>query len=173
MHRSNPTLLEWLASPVVYRQDAALAERMRTLAPTFFSERKGRWHYVSMAAKNFRGYLQGETVRMKKYLYVLRPLLAAQWIDEGRGIPPMRFADLADVMVKDIALRDEINQLLAIKMESGEAEYGARFPRIHAFIEQALAQEDVPADFRQATGNPTALDAFLYDTVLTRTPCTT
>jgi predicted nucleotidyltransferase len=85
----------------------------------------------------------------------------------------MRFADLADVMVRDTALRDEINQLLAIKMESGEAEYGARFPRIHAFIERALAQEDVPADFRQATGNPTALDAFLYDTVLTRTPCTT
>ncbi|MFS2106093.1 nucleotidyltransferase domain-containing protein [Ralstonia sp. Ralssp135] len=173
MHRSNPTLLEWLASPVVYRQDTALAARMRTLAPTFFSERKGRWHYVSMAAKNFRGYLQGETVRMKKYLYVLRPLLAAQWIDEGRGIPPMRFADLADTMVREAALREEINQLLAIKMESGEAEYGARFPRIHAFIEEALAQEDVPSDFRQATGDPAALDVFLHDTVLARAPCTT
>lgn len=99
MHRSNPTLLEWLASPIVYREDAAAAQRMRTLAPTFFSERRGRWHYLSMAAKNFRGYLQGETVRLKKYLYVLRPLLAAQWIDAGRGMPPMRFADLADAMV--------------------------------------------------------------------------
>jgi hypothetical protein len=58
-------------------------------------------------------------------------------------------------------------------LESGEAEYGARFSRIHAFIEQALAQEDVPADFRQATGEPTALDAFLYDTVLPRSTCTT
>lgn len=136
MHRSNPTLLEWLASPIVYREDVAAAQRMRMLAPTFFSERRGRWHYLSMAAKNFRGYLQGETVRLKKYLYVLRPLLAAQWIDAGRGMPPMRFADLADAMVTDAPLRDEINQLLAIKMAASEAEYGARFPRIHAFVEQ-------------------------------------
>lgn len=166
MHRSNPTLLEWLASPIVYREDADAAQRMRALAPTFFSERKGRWHYLSMAAKNFRGYLQGETVRLKKYLYVLRPLLAAQWIDAGRGMPPMRFADLADVMVADAPLREEINRLLAIKMASSEAEYGARFPRIHAFVEQALAAQALPADFRQGGGDPAALDAFLYATVM-------
>ncbi|AXV74413.1 nucleotidyltransferase domain-containing protein [Ralstonia nicotianae] len=166
MHRSNPTLLEWLASPIVYREDPAAVQRMRALAPTFFSERRGRWHYLSMAAKNFRGYLQGETVRLKKYLYVLRPLLAAQWIDAGRGMPPMRFADLADVMVADAPLREEINRLLAIKMASSEAEYGARFPRIHAFVEQALAAQALPADFRQGGGDPAALDAFLYATVM-------
>lgn len=166
MHRSNPTLLEWLASPIVYREDAAAAQRMRMLAPTFFSERKGRWHYLSMAVKTFRDHLQGETVRLKKYFYVLRPLLAAQWIDTGRGMPPMRFADLADAMVTDAQLRDEINQLLAIKMAASEAEYGARFPRIHAFIEQALAAEAVPAEIRQGSGDPAALDAFLYATVM-------
>ncbi|MHA6889073.1 nucleotidyltransferase domain-containing protein [Ralstonia pseudosolanacearum] len=165
MHRSNPTLLEWLASPIVYREDPA-AQRMRALAPTFFSERKGRWHYLSMAAKTFRDHLQGETIRLKKYFYVLRPLLAAQWIDAGRGMPPMRFADLADVMVTDVPLREEINQLLAIKMASSEAEYGARFPRIHAFVEQALAAQALPADFRQGSGDPAALDAFLYATVM-------
>lgn len=166
MHRSNPTLLEWLASPIVYREDAAAAQRMRMLAPTFFSERKGRWHYLSMAVKTFRDHLQGETVRLKKYFYVLRPLLAAQWIDTGRGMPPMRFADLADAMVTDAPLRDEINQLLAIKMAASEAEHGARFPRIHAFVEQALAAEAVPAEFRQGSGDPAALDAFLYATVM-------
>lgn len=166
MHRSNPTLLEWLASPIVYREDAAAAQRMRMLAPTFFSERKGRWHYLSMAVKTFRDHLQGETVRLKKYFYVLRPLLAAQWIDTGRGMPPMRFADLADAMVTDAPLRDEINQLLAIKMAASEAEHGARFPRIHAFVEQALAAEAVPAEIRQGSGDPAALDAFLYATVM-------
>ncbi|MHA6823694.1 nucleotidyltransferase domain-containing protein [Ralstonia pseudosolanacearum] len=165
MHRSNPTLLEWLASPIVYREDPA-AQHMRALAPTFFSERKGRWHYLSMAAKTFRDHLQGETIRLKKYFYVLRPLLAAQWIDAGRGMPPMRFADLADVMVTDVPLREEINQLLAIKMASSEAEHGARFPRIHAFVEQALAAQALPADFRHGSGDPAALDAFLYATVM-------
>ncbi|WP_374347222.1 nucleotidyltransferase domain-containing protein [Chitinimonas sp.] len=165
MRRSNPTLFEWLDSPVVYREDAPLAARLRALAPDFFSERKGRWHYLAMAKNNFRGYLQGETVRLKKYLYVLRPLLAARWIDAGRGMPPMRFADLADAMVDEPQLRAEIRQLLAIKMAAGEAELGARFEQIHAFIEGELANEQPPADFKRPVGSEAALDALLREAV--------
>lgn len=161
MHRANPTFFEWLDSPVVYREDSTLCAPLRELAQQFFSERKGRWHYLSMAKKNFRGYLQGDHVRLKKYLYVLRPLLAAQWIDAGHGMPPMRFADLAERMVTDSELRDEINALLAIKMAASEAEYGARFPRIHAFIERELAEEKPPADFKRPQGEIGALDALL------------
>ena len=163
---SNPTLFEWLDSPVIYREDAALTAPLRALAPGFFSSRKGRWHYLAMAHKNFRGYLQGETVRLKKYLYVLRPLLASQWVDEGRGMPPMRFAELADVMVRDASLREEINQLLAVKMNAGEAEYGARFSRIHAFIEQHLDATTELPDYKKPEGDAAALDRLLYDTIM-------
>jgi uncharacterized protein len=147
LRRSNPTLFEWLDSPIVYCEDAAVAHRLRALAPGFFSERKSRWHYLSMAKRNFRGYLQGETVRHKKYLYVLRPLLA-------------------DVMVADAGLRDEINALLAVKMAAGEAERGPRYPLIHAFIEQALSIEQPPGDFRQPAGDDATLDDFLRETTL-------
>ncbi len=61
------------------------------------------------------GYLQDEAVRYKKYLYVLRPLLAVQWIDEGRGMPPMRVADLVAGTVDDPVLLAEINALLEVK----------------------------------------------------------
>lgn len=166
MRRSNPTLFEWLDSPVVYREDDAMAARLRALAPDFYSDSKGRWHYLSMAKKNFRGYLQGESVRLKKYLYVLRPLLAAMWIDAGRGMPPMRFADLADAMVSDVALREEINALLALKMAASEAEYGAPFPRIHRFIEDALAAEQPPVDYKRPVGRDAQLDTLLRETVL-------
>ena len=30
-------------------------------------------------------------MRVKKYLYVLRPLLAVRWLESGRGIVPMPF----------------------------------------------------------------------------------
>ncbi|RBH43978.1 nucleotidyltransferase, partial [Pseudomonas sp. MWU13-2860] len=59
---SNPTLLEWLDSPVVYREDARWAPRLRSLASAFFSPVRGRHHYLAMAKKNFRSYLQGDTV---------------------------------------------------------------------------------------------------------------
>ncbi|MFT3735011.1 MAG: nucleotidyltransferase domain-containing protein [Rhodocyclaceae bacterium] len=165
LRKSNPTLLEWLDSPVVYREDAAVAQRLRELAPLFFSSLRGRYHYLAMAKKNFRGYLQGESVRLKKYLYVLRPLLALRWIDVGKGMPPMRFADLAAGVLDDVALLDEINRLLAIKMSVGEAEYSPRWPAIHAFIEQALAEAEHNPDYKRPQGDARELDRFLMDVV--------
>jgi len=165
LHRSNPTLLEWLNSPVVYRQDAHIMSDLRGLAPSFFYPIKGRHHYLSMAKKNFRGYLQDETVRYKKYLYVLRPLLAVRWIDAGKGMPPMRFAELVAGTVDDHALLSEIDELLAIKMRAGEAEYGPRRPAIHAFIEAMLAEADHDPQYKQPQGDPADLDRFLHRVV--------
>lgn len=165
LRRSNPTLLEWLDSPVVYREDIDAATRMRAFAPDFFSQQSVRHHYLAMARKNFRGYLQGEAVRLKKYLYVLRPLLAVRWIDNGLGMPPMRFADLAGATLGDAALLDEINRLLAIKMQANEAEYSPRWPLIHAFIERELAAADRDFDYKKPHGDSTQLDAFLAATV--------
>lgn len=166
LRRANPVLLEWLDSPVIYRQHEAWAGEIRDLAAQWFSPQRGRYHYLAMAHRNFRGYLQGESVRLKKYLYVLRPLLAARWIERGLGQPPMRFADLAGYLVTDEALRVEINALLAIKMRSGEAEYSPRWPGIHAFVESELARTAVDADYKKPEGEAAALDAFLMRTVL-------
>ncbi|MDK2125703.1 nucleotidyltransferase domain-containing protein [Chitinimonas sp. DQS-5] len=165
LRRSNPTLLEWLDSPIVYRRDEAVIDKLRTLAPVFFSRRKGRWHYLAMARKNFRDYLQGDTVRLKKYLYVLRPLLAARWIDSGRGMPPMRFATMAEALINDNALRDEINALLRVKMASGEAAHGDRFTLIHAFIEAELAKAEHDTDPKKPAGDEHLLDQMLFQVV--------
>lgn len=166
LRRANPVLLEWLDSPVVYRQDAVVVARIREQAARWFSPRRGRYHYLAMARRNFRGYLQGECVRLKKYLYVLRPLLAAQWIERGLGQPPMRFADLVVTLVADATLREEIKALLEIKMRAGESEYSPRWPHIHAFIESELARHVVDADYKKPEGDSAALDAFLLRTVL-------
>ncbi|MGR8936141.1 MAG: nucleotidyltransferase domain-containing protein [Gammaproteobacteria bacterium] len=166
LKKSNPTLLEWLDSPIVYREDAGIMRRLRELAARQFTPQRVRHHYLSMAKKNFRGYLQGEQVRLKKYLYVLRPLLAVRWVDQGRGAPPMRFADLVAGTVHDTALLQEINALLAAKMRVDEAEYGPRWPAIHAFIDDCLTESKPPPAMAKADGDSAALDLFLYETLL-------
>ena len=166
---SNPTLLEWLRSPIVYRQDDAYAARLRTLAEDGFAPVRGYHHYVSMARKNLREHLYGETVRYKKYLYVLRPLLAARWIRTQPGVPPMRFADLAQKTldaVRDAALIDEINALLEVKMRAGEAATSPRWHGIHAFIESELARAQAHAVPPSQPTDIGALDAFLHEAVL-------
>lgn len=165
LRKSNPVLTEWLDSPILYREDAAIAARLRALAGAFFSPLRGRHHYLSMARRNYREHLRGETVRLKKYFYVLRPLLAVRWIDSGHGVPPMRFADLVAGTVTDPALLEDINALLAHKMRAGEAEHGPLRPLLNALIEAELERA---ANFEvsvQPGGCMHELDDFLYQTV--------
>lgn len=163
---SNPTLLEWLRSPIVYRQDDAWAARLRTLAEDKFSPVRGYHHYVSMARKNLREHLYGETVRYKKYLYVLRPLLAARWIREGRGVPPMVFANLVAATSLDAALVAEIDALLEVKMRAGESATSPRWVGIHDFIERELAVAEAHAFDKQPKAPTRPLDDFLHEAVL-------
>ena len=169
MRESNPTLLEWLRSPIVYREETDTMTRFRALANEVFSNAKAWHHYTSMAKKNFREHLQANEVRYKKYLYVLRPLLAARWIRTQPGVPPMRFAELAQHTLdaaRDAALIAEINALLEVKMRAGEAATSPRWPGIHAFIESELAcnaAEPVQALPPSGKGQ---LDTLLYDTIM-------
>lgn len=166
LRESNPTLLEWLRSPIVYRQEEPWAGRLRMLAEEGFSPVRGYHHYVSMARKNLREYLLGEQVRYKKYLYVLRPLLAARWIREGRGVPAMRFAELAQATVPDRALLDEINALLAVKMRAGEAATSPRWVGLHDFIERELAVATAHPISESHRADSRPLDQYLHEAVL-------
>ncbi|WP_395305143.1 DNA polymerase beta superfamily protein [Enterobacter sp. ECC-019] len=164
---ANPTLIEWLDSPVVYQEDETVLAELRALIPACFSPLRARWHYFSMARKNFRAYLQGETVRLKKYFYVLRPLLAAQWVEAGKGVPPMRFAELLAGSELSATLRAEIDALLEIKQRAGEAEYGPKRPLLHAFLKSELARGEVPPLLPDSSeGNLKDLDSLLMRTVM-------
>lgn len=52
--KSNPPLLEWLGSPIVYREAGPLAARLRELLPRYYSSRASFRHYLHMAQGNFR-----------------------------------------------------------------------------------------------------------------------
>lgn len=164
---ANPTLIEWLDSPVVYQQDDTVMEALRAQVPHWFSPVRARWHYYSMAKKNFRGYLQGDEVRLKKYFYVLRPLLAVRWIEAGKGMPPMRFATLLEGSDLASPLRAEIDALLTLKQMAGEAQYGPCRPLLHAFIEAELGKGDIADALPEGRcGDVGALDQLLYQTVM-------
>lgn len=166
LKKGNATLIEWLDSPVVYRADGDFLQAMRDAARQTHQAERSFHHYVHMARKNYREYLRGDTVRLKKYLYVLRPLLATLWIEQGRGVAPMRFQDLVDAIVTDPNLRDAIHQLLAIKRAANESEYGQSLPIINAFIDSELTRlESVLPPLPRDT-DFAVLDRLLMATVL-------
>lgn len=165
LRKSNPTLLEWLDSPLVYRQDEAASRRLRELALEFHSPAAVRAHYLAMARNNYRAFLRGDEVRYKKYFYVLRPLLAVRWIDQGLGVPPMVFEELLAATLDDPVQCAEINELLRLKRQVGEAAYGPVRPVLQHLVETELHRAESMRAPRTHTGDVSKLDAFLRECV--------
>jgi hypothetical protein len=136
--KSNPPLLEWLQSPIIYQDAYSTADQMRTMLTQFFNPKSCAYHYLSMANGNFRDYLKGDTVRLKKYFYILRPILACDWIEQKGNMPPTEFAPLLTEMVPEGALREAIENLITRKMAGEELSQGPQLPIINEFAEARI-----------------------------------
>jgi uncharacterized protein len=135
--KSNPPLLEWLRSPIVYLETGSLAERVRELAERFASPSACLHHYRHMAENNHREYLQGERVWLKKYFYVLRPVLACRWIEAHRTLPPVEFETLAEDRLPE-SLKQAVDDLLRRKRAGEELTVGPRIPAVSDFLDAEL-----------------------------------
>lgn len=161
--KSNPPLFEWLNSPIVYLERFETAAKLRTLANEYYSPLACAYHYLRMAQGGYRQYLQDDKVRLKKYFYTLRPLLAVQWLERDYGVVPTLFSTLVERIVTDSALRDEINQLIERKRLGTEKDIGARMPAIHGFIVRELERLDAGIDARvSATPQEVMDDVFRH-----------
>jgi len=136
--KSNPPMLEWLRSPIVYLEQYSTAGKLRDLSTRFFSPRSCMYHYLSMAKGNFNEFLKNrDLVKIKKYFYVLRPVLACKWIAKENSFPPMEFNKLLNTQVSDPNVRDAIDELLERKIAGEELR---EEPRIEV-LNDMLARE--------------------------------
>lgn len=169
--KSNPPLFEWLGSPIVYRDDSVLAARLRSLSSTFFSPRACLHHYLSMATSNQKAYLQGPTVRLKKYLYVLRPLLAGRWIIERGQMPPTTFHDLLEASLPSGPVRDVVDEVIERKKHSKELDDAEPLPVLGDYLAQQLQQlRAIAGDVADVEGDDAVLDGVFRETLWRQWP---
>jgi len=138
LHKSNPPLLEWLNSPTVYLEKHSVGDRLRGLLPEYYSPTACLYHYLHMARGNYKEYLRGEMVWIKKYFYVLRPLLAIRWIEEGRGVVPMEFETLLAGVDGEQDFKLAVSGLLDRKIMGEELDEGPSIPEISDFIDREM-----------------------------------
>lgn len=137
LQNSNPTLFEWMSSPIVYRS----TDFIRQIQPELkrcFSCKSSLHHYLSTARNTCRHQLHGDTVRAKKYFYALRPVLACKWILEYQSQPPMLFSELVDACLEP-ELKGEVERLLDLKMNAPEIREILPVEPIHRYLEENLA----------------------------------
>ena len=136
--KSNPPMLEWLRSPIIYIEQFSTADSLRKLTTEYFNPKSCLHHYLHMAEGNYKVYLQKENVRVKKYFYVLRPLLACDWIKQTNSMAPMEFQKLVNSQITDQNIKTEIQNLLERKIAGEELNEEPKIEILNQFIEQKI-----------------------------------
>jgi len=138
IRKSNPPLFEWLQSPIIYKDNPRISNILKESFPKYYSSQNCHYHYLHMAKGNFREYLKGEKVWLKKYFYVLRPILACRWIEKFDKPAPMEFQTLVEKTLQNNQLKKDIYDLLERKRVGEELDFGPRIPSISDFAEAEI-----------------------------------
>ena len=165
--KNNPPLLEWLRSDIIYYQKYSFVNDVRTLEENVFYPNSMLYHYLNMAKNNYREYLQGSEVRIKKYFYVLRPILACKWIEKYNMTPPIGFHELLEDIVPEGELKNAIELLLKRKIKGEELDMELRINVINDFLEKEIEHlEEYAKSLSVQTKDPTKiLDELFRETL--------
>ena len=140
LYKSNPSLLEWFASPIIYKETKE-ASNIKEVIPFYFSSKKLYCHYTRMAKTHIK-YVNKEKVPVKKYLYILRCILSSQYIIHNKKQPPIEIERLIERELPN-ELREDMNQLLMIKKSSDEKQYVDHISSLDEFILTSLQERDI------------------------------
>lgn len=132
--RSNATVFEWLQSPIIYREEPGFLTELWSLVQPHFSARATVHHYLGICHNSMKSGIDGDQINIKKYFYVLRPLLAAMWAADRRTIPPMEFRPLLAQIPDHQTVTQAINNLWVEKEKAAEGAMIPLIPVIQEFV---------------------------------------
>lgn len=116
LQESNPSIYEWLQSPIVYLRTPHIDFAVDALSS--YDRERLRSHYVSMAKGNFlrkcREDESGE-VSAKKYIYVLRAVACVACLDTGK-LPGVLYEEVIGYLPQ--SLQDKMRNYIKIKVET-------------------------------------------------------
>ena len=134
--KSNPSLLEWLNSKYVYCNHAYLAEKLKSMQDNVISHKAYINHHLNLVTRNVIDMQKKKEWRGKVYLYILRSILSAKWLQKHRQIPPVEFMQLLSIL-ENAPVKRELKDLLW-KKQSGEHNIIEQNLILNDFIEQEI-----------------------------------
>ena len=119
---SNAVVTEWLQSPIVYFADKLAVDQLTSFARQALDRKSVTWHYVNLAQRQIDRLFDAKgRVRIKRYFYILRPVLALRWMRlADQSMPPMHMTALRDGAQLDADTSDALDILTQQKLEANE-----------------------------------------------------
>ncbi|AFM05951.1 putative nucleotidyltransferase [Bernardetia litoralis DSM 6794] len=139
--KSNATPFEWLQSPILYRKNDK-TEKFRNefweLSKKYFSAKTLIFHYLGIA-KGMLSKIENNQISIKKYFYILRPVLAAYYIKTKNEAAPMEFKFLVENLDNQ-AIKEAIKNLWKEKLIAKEGDKIEIPAFIHSFIKTQISE---------------------------------
>lgn len=114
MAKSNASFLEWLGSPIIYR-DCGIIAALNELKADCVNPAHVAFHYASMFRKAMEARNEDGTIRIKKLCYALRASWCMKYAMDVEEMPPTSFADVLERVSLAPDERDAIREVLVRK----------------------------------------------------------
>lgn len=119
LYQSNAVIFEWLNSPIVYHGDERFVKMIKEIYDDFFNPQAVYQHYQGMAKKVNADLDLNYPIKIKKWCYLIRALLASLWIVKYRTIPPVLMSDMFVLLSDDD--RHELEAVISLKRQHDES----------------------------------------------------
>lgn len=140
LYKSNPPLLEWFSSPIIYWTDTARISPLQELASHYFSPSVCMHHYRRIAQQEYKKYAESGKRQLKKYFYALRCVLAYNWVQQDLGLVPMPFTELVAKLVTPVQLQQQIKELVEVKRAYREMDSAPQMAVLEKYLEKELSE---------------------------------
>ncbi len=154
--KANGSLMEWLFSPEVYFENEEVMSHWRELAKDYFVPRNSAAHYLGLSRKINGEIREKGKVTAKKYLYVLRALLSAQFVAEQQQAVPVEFAQLRNSLELPVEVTAEIDQMISEKSGGKESDGIERNRVLDEFVDTRT--DEVGAQIPDLSGDLGTVD---------------
>jgi len=111
----NVPINEQILNPVCYGGEPDFLERIRALIPVYFNRNRALLHYTNVAAQAMT-QVQGLSIGLHRVFYVIRPLLACEWIERHGSMPPTECQKLLDADFLPLPLLNEVTEIMQRKL---------------------------------------------------------
>lgn len=162
IRNSNPSIIEWLFSNIIYVDNWKDVSVVRDEVKNNFNPKALFHHYKSMCKQNYLKYLKsGNLVTYKKYLYAMRGLINAKWVQQHSTVPYVEFSKTINEInpvvkqahfpnvaeVKEIIpiwVLKKVCDIIYLKKEGKEGEIIQNIVHMDEYIESFLKSIDEP-----------------------------
>jgi uncharacterized protein len=162
--KSNTTPLEWLQSPIFYRNDTTFRDDLWKISQGYYNQCSNIHHYLGIAKGALATVANEDEIKIKKLFYVLRPLLAAKWCLEKNNISPMNIGRL-NTLLPD-SLGEEVLNLIKLKSGTREDFIIKISSSLREYIDQQLSMiSESTTELARPEFEPGPLDDFFIRTI--------